>query len=132
MGSGGAALAAAYTAAKSGLRTLVLEKTEFFGGTSAYSGSGIWLPGNQAQHRAGVPDSVDLGRTYFKAVVGAGTPRENQEAYLSTGPELVEFLERDPGLEFADHAYPGPGTPLGSGMVFAYRAARHLSAAGVA
>jgi succinate dehydrogenase/fumarate reductase flavoprotein subunit len=73
VGSGGAALAAAYTAAKSGLRTLVLEKTEFFGGTSAYSGSGIWLPGNQAQHRAGVPDSVDLGRTYFKAVVGDDT-----------------------------------------------------------
>ena len=105
-GSGGAALAAAYTAAKSGLSTLVLEKTDFFGGTSAYSGSGIWLPGNQAQHRAGVPDSVELGRTYFKAVVGDDTPRENQEAYLATGPELVEFLERDPWLEFAYAPFP--------------------------
>jgi 3-oxosteroid 1-dehydrogenase len=25
------------------------------------------------------------------------------------------------------HAYPGPGTPLGSGMTFAYRAARHIA-----
>lgn len=122
VGSGGAALAAAYTAAKSGLRTLVLEKTEFFGGTSAYSGSGIWLPGNQAQHRAGVPDSVDLGRTYFKAVVGDDTPRENQEAYLSTGPELVEFLERDPALEFAYGAFPdyfeAPGRIEGGRDIF--------------
>lgn len=106
VGSGGAALAAAYTAAKSGLRTLVLEKTEYFGGTSAYSGAGIWLPGNQAQHRAGVADSVDKGREYFRAVVGDDTPRENQEAFLATGPELVEFLERDPAIEFAYGAFP--------------------------
>ena len=89
VGSGGAALTAAYTAASAGLRTLVLEKTEYFGGTSAYSGAGIWLPGNQAQHRAGVADSVDLGREYFRAVVGDDSPAELQDAYLDTGPELV-------------------------------------------
>ncbi|TDC71564.1 FAD-dependent oxidoreductase [Actinomadura sp. GC306] len=106
VGSGGAALAAAYTAAANGLRTIVLEKTEYFGGTSAYSGSGIWLPGNQAQRRAGVPDSVELGTEYFTALVGDRTPAELQRAYLSTGPELVEFLERDPALRFQYMPFP--------------------------
>ena len=122
VGSGAAALTAAYTAASAGLRTLVLEKTEYFGGTSAYSGAGIWLPGNQAQHRAGVADSVDLGREYFRAVVGDDTPRALQDAYLDTGPELVEFLERDPALRFAYGPFPdyfeAPGRIPGGRDIF--------------
>jgi 3-oxosteroid 1-dehydrogenase len=122
VGSGGAALVAAYTAASAGLRTLVLEKTEYFGGTSAYSGAGIWLPGNQAQHRAGVADSVELGREYFQAVVGDDTPSSLQEAFLATGPELVEFLERDPLLAFAYGPFPdyfeAPGRVPGGRDIF--------------
>ena len=122
VGSGAAALTAAYTAVSAGLRTLVLEKTEYFGGTSAYSGAGIWLPGNQAQHRAGVADSVDLGREYFRAVVGDDTPRALQDAYLETGPELVEFLERDPALRFAYGPFPdyfeAPGRIPGGRDIF--------------
>ncbi|WP_106400556.1 FAD-dependent oxidoreductase [Actinocorallia populi] len=106
VGSGGAALAAAYTAASGGLSTVVLEKTEYFGGTSAYSGAGIWLPGNQVLERAGLPDSVELGKEYFKAVVGNRTPASLQEAFLSTGPELVEFLENDPVLRFQYMPFP--------------------------
>ena len=122
VGSGGAALVAAYTAGSAGLRTLVLEKTEYFGGTSAYSGAGIWLPGNQAQHRAGVADSVELGREYFRAVVGDDTPSSLQEAFLATGPELVEFLERDPLLAFAYGPFPdyfeAPGRIPGGRDIF--------------
>ncbi|MFD0854939.1 FAD-dependent oxidoreductase, partial [Actinomadura adrarensis] len=106
VGSGGAALTAAYTAASSGLSTIVLEKTQYFGGTSAYSGASIWLPGNQALKRAGLADSVELGRAYFTAVVGDRTPAELQDAFLSTGPELVEFLEKDPALEFQYIPFP--------------------------
>ncbi|WAX56363.1 FAD-binding protein [Jatrophihabitans cynanchi] len=105
VGSGGGALAGAYTAASNGLRTVVLEKTALFGGTSAYSGAGLFLPGNQAEARAGVVDSVDRGRTYLRAVLGDGDdPR--REAYLRTAPELVEFLERDPLLRFRYFSFP--------------------------
>ncbi|WP_460305821.1 FAD-dependent oxidoreductase [Actinocorallia aurea] len=106
VGSGGAALTAAYTAAKNGLRTLVLEKTPFFGGTSAYSGAGIWLPGNQVLARSGVQDTVERGAEYFHALVGDRTPQTLQDAYIGTGPELVEFLERDPYLKFAFLPFP--------------------------
>ncbi|WP_433373075.1 FAD-binding protein [Streptosporangium sp. CA-115845] len=121
VGSGAAALTAAYTSAAGGLRTLVLEKTEYFGGTSAYSGSGLWLPGNHVLHRAGVEDSVERGLEYFRAVVGDRTPAALQEAYVSTAPELVEFLDRDPVLEFDYLPFPdyfaAPGrAPGGRGI----------------
>ena len=76
VGSGGGALVGAYTAAAAGLRTVVLEKTELFGGTSAYSGAGMFLPGNPAEARAGVTDSVERGRTYLRSLLGeADDPR---------------------------------------------------------
>src|SRR5947208_1821700 len=89
VGSGGAALTGAYTAAAHGLRVLVLEKTGYLGGTSAYSGSGLWLPGNDVLRRGGVSDTVEDGLQYLRATVGDRTPAELQEAYVRTGPELV-------------------------------------------
>jgi 3-oxosteroid 1-dehydrogenase len=105
VGSGGGALTGAYTAAASGLRTVVLEKTGFFGGTSAYSGGGLFLPGNQAAARGGVTDSVERGRSYLRSLLGDGDdPR--REAFLQTGPEMIAFLERDPALAFEYFSFP--------------------------
>ncbi|GAA4545194.1 FAD-dependent oxidoreductase [Pseudonocardia xishanensis] len=105
-GSGAAALTGAYTAAKRGLRVLVLEKTDRLGGTSAYSGAGLWLPGNDVQRRGGVQDSVEAGLEYLRATVGDRTPADLQQAYVRSGPELVAFLERDPAIEFETMPFP--------------------------
>lgn len=105
VGSGGGALTGAYTAASQGLRTLVLEKTPLFGGTSAYSGAAVWLPGTAVQERAGIGDSTDKARTYLRAVVG-DEEIDRQEAYVTTAPEVVDLLERDPHIEFEWRAFP--------------------------
>ena len=44
LGTGAGGLAAAVTGANEGLSTLVLEKTEFLGGTTAYSAGTCWSP----------------------------------------------------------------------------------------
>ncbi|GAA0594180.1 FAD-dependent oxidoreductase [Actinomadura livida] len=104
-GSGAGAMAGAFAAASGGLRTAVLEKTDLLGGTSAYSGSAIWLPGTRVQARAGIGDSAESARTYLRALLGDGTAA-HREAFLETAPELVDFLERDPAIEFEWRAFP--------------------------
>lgn len=92
----GAALIGAYAAASRGLRTLVIEKTEFVGGTTAYSGAGIWLPGNAAEHRAGVEDTPEMARTYLDALIGDDAPVALRESFLDAGPRLIDELETNP------------------------------------
>ena len=54
VGSGAAGMTAALAAAHHGLRAVVLEKTDWFGGSTARSGGGIWAPGNEVLRQAGV------------------------------------------------------------------------------
>ncbi|MFD4295459.1 FAD-dependent oxidoreductase [Rhodococcus sp. NPDC058532] len=105
VGSGGGALTGAYTAAARGLRTVVLEKTDLFGGTSSYSGAAIWLPGTQVQERAGLEDSTENARTFLRTLLGVAEA-ERQDAYVDTAPAVVELLERDPNIEFEFRAFP--------------------------
>ncbi len=105
VGSGGGALTGAYTAAAQGLQTIVLEKTDLFGGTSSYSGASIWLPGTQVQERAGLQDSTDNARTYLRNLLG-DAESERQEAFISTAPAVVELLEKDPNIEFEYRPFP--------------------------
>lgn len=98
VGSGGG-LFGAYAAARRGLRTLVVEKAEHVGGTTAYSGAGIWLPGNPAILRAGLDDSPEAARPYLDEIVGDTAPAELREAYLRSGPPLIEELEQDPWFQ---------------------------------
>ena len=106
VGSGVAALFGAAAAASRGLSTCLIEKTDRFGGTSAYSGGAVWLPGNAVLVRDGVDDSVEKGRTYFREVVGDRTDRDLQDAFLNTGPSVVTFLEEELGIPTRFQAFP--------------------------
>ncbi|MGW2824275.1 FAD-binding protein [Streptomyces sp. NPDC001443] len=94
VGSGAGGLVGAYIAASRGLRTLVIEKTDRVGGTTAYSGAGIWYPGSAPVVRAGVGDSVEAARTYLRSVVDDESRVPLQDAYLDAGPKLIDELER--------------------------------------
>jgi 3-oxosteroid 1-dehydrogenase len=106
VGSGGGALTGAYTAAREGLAVTLVEATDRFGGTTAYSGGGMWLPCNPVLRRAGDDDTIEDALTYFHAVVGDRTPRELQDAFVTGGAPLVEYLEGDPALEFVVLPWP--------------------------
>jgi 3-oxosteroid 1-dehydrogenase len=106
VGSGGGALTGAYTAAREGLSVIVAEATDRFGGTTAYSGGGLWFPCNAVLRRAGEDESIEDARTYFRAVVGDRTPRDLQDAFVDTGAPLVDYLESD--TDFAFMVFPWP------------------------
>jgi 3-oxosteroid 1-dehydrogenase len=101
VGAGAAGMAAALTAAKRGLRTVVIEKAAVFGGSAARSGAGIWVPNNEVILAAGVPDTPAKASTYMSAVVGADVPAARLAAYLTNGPAMISFLLRNSPLRLA-------------------------------
>ncbi|MTE13231.1 3-oxosteroid 1-dehydrogenase [Nocardia aurantiaca] len=107
VGSGAAGMTAALTAAYRGLSVTLIEKSRLFGGSTARSGGGIWVPNNPVLQAAGVPDSPELARTYLKAVVGERVPEAKQRAFLEHGPEMFRYIgARSRHWEFAyDRGY---------------------------
>ena len=97
VGTGGGALTAALTASWKGLKTLVVEKTSTWGGTTAYSGGGVWIPANPLMIQDGVDDSLDDALRYLEDIVGDVGPAsaaERRRALLQGGPEMIAFLSR--------------------------------------
>lgn len=99
LGTGAAGLSAATTAANEGLSTLVLEKTEYLGGTTAYSAGTTWAPGNRHQRAAGQMGEREAASRYLDALVGDKAPRELREAYLDRAPEMIDYYH-DLGVRF--------------------------------
>jgi 3-oxosteroid 1-dehydrogenase len=99
IGSGGGALIGAYLAQRAGLETVVLERTNLVGGTSAYSGGACWLPGTDVQQRVGIGDSTEGARTYLEALLTQPLPAQ-VEVFLAEAPKLVALLESDDAFEF--------------------------------
>lgn len=99
LGTGAAGLAAAATAAREGLETLVLEKTEYLGGTTAYSAGTTWAPGNRHQLAAGDTGDREAASRYLDLLVGDRAPREVREAYLDRVPEMIDYFH-DMGVRF--------------------------------
>ncbi|TMR22884.1 3-oxosteroid 1-dehydrogenase [Nonomuraea turkmeniaca] len=100
VGAGAAGMTAALTAAKRGLRTLVVEKAPTFGGSAARSGAGIWIPNNEVILAAGVPDTPAKAAAYLSRVVGDDVPVERQQAFLAAGPAMISFVMRNSPLRF--------------------------------
>ena len=102
VGSGAAGLSTAVRAAHQGLSVLVLEKTEVFGGTSAWSGGWLWVPRNPLAQRAGIQEPFDAPLAYAKSEMGERCPDERVLAFLEKGPEMVSFFEQETALRFVD------------------------------
>jgi succinate dehydrogenase/fumarate reductase flavoprotein subunit len=115
VGSGAAALAAALRCKHHGLEPLIIEKTSKIGGSSCYSGGGLWIP-NNGMH-PGVTDSIPEALRYMEAAIGDAGPASSKErrlAFLENGPKMVQFLANagfkwHPSLGYPDYEPELPG-----------------------
>ena len=107
VGSGAAGLSTAVRAAHQDLSVLVLEKTEVFGGTSAWSGGWLWIPRNPLAQRAGIQEPFDAPLAYVNSEMGDRCPDDRVLSFLEKGPEMVSFFEQETALRFID----GNGIP---------------------
>ena len=93
MGSGGAGLIAALHAAKRGADVTVLESAPVFGGTTALSGGGQWVPLNRlGAEQFGLQDSRAEVLEYLQALTFGLVATETLNGFLDASPRYVEFL----------------------------------------
>ncbi len=95
VGSGAAGLVGAISARLAGLRPLIIEKADRWGGTTALSGGVLWIPANDAMVADGVDDPAERSRAYVAGLVGEGaTAREKAkaDAFLDNAPAMARML----------------------------------------
>lgn len=100
VGSGAGGMTAALCAAGEGLSAVVLEKSDKYGGTSAVSGGGIWIPCNDDIAGHGGSDSYAEALTYMKHLTQGEVPQARIEAYLKNAPEMVRHLRKTFDVKF--------------------------------
>ncbi|GCD89283.1 3-oxosteroid 1-dehydrogenase [Nocardioides sp. LS1] len=116
VGAGGAGMTAALAAASHGLETVLLEKSAWFGGSTARSGGGVWIPGNYALREAGQADEPAESKRYLDAIVGDVVPKTRRDTYVDRGPEVMDFIRERTPVRFAwvpDYADYHPEAPGG-------------------
>ncbi|OBH89498.1 FAD-binding protein [Mycobacterium sp. E2989] len=94
VGSGGGGMTAALTANAAGLDALVVEKSSFFGGSTALSGGGIWVPGAPAQRREGYAPSPEGVVEYLRRITDGLVSEARIRQYVESAPKMLALLER--------------------------------------
>lgn len=134
VGSGGAGLMAALTAAKEGARVLVVESREIVGGATGISAGAAWIPNHGFSTKdLKVNDDLDQARRY---IYGQGRDQildhDLVEKFLHTGPHVARFIEEHTsfgwiptiwpdyrsdidGASVGRALFPGPYSPKGLG-----------------
>jgi 3-oxosteroid 1-dehydrogenase len=119
-GSGVAGLSAAITAKRNGLDVIICESMDKWGGTTAISGGGLWLPHNPLMAADGDEDSVEEALAYMDEIigdVGPWTSRKRKLAFLNAIPHFVETLAKE-GVEWTrDRQYPDYYPDLPGGRI---------------
>ncbi|MET0179349.1 MAG: FAD-dependent oxidoreductase [Novosphingobium sp.] len=94
VGSGAGSMASALVMRQAGKSVLILEKTQYVGGTTAKSGGVIWVPNNRFIREDGEHDSTEAGIAYLDAVAEdvPGTSHEKRLAYVVEAPKMIDFL----------------------------------------
>lgn len=95
VGSGAGGMLATLVALERGQRPLLIEKEARWGGSSAWSGGGMWMPNNPLMARDGVEDSPEAALAYMNAIIADGpwTTPEHKERFIDQAPEVVRYLE---------------------------------------
>ena len=101
VGSGAGGMAAAVVAACKGLSVAVCEKAPVFGGTTALSAGGTWVPCNHLAQAAGVSDSAQQALDYFRSCVGERLNEPMARRFIDQAPRMLAYLEEHTLAKFS-------------------------------
>lgn len=100
VGAGCGGLAAALFAALRGGRVLVVESTEYVGGTTAFSGGSTWIPNTHLGAAVNPDDTPERAREYLTGVIGRYLDAPLLDSFLRNGPRAIAALEEHSDVRF--------------------------------
>lgn len=106
VGSGAGGLVAAISAADAHGQVLVVEKAAEFGGTSATSGGGIWIPNSDLAQAAGQQDSEEEAFAYLRPQSAPNVPDSTIRAFIRHAPRMLRWLHEKTPVRYDSVPYP--------------------------
>lgn len=106
VGSGAGGMLSALVAAKNHADVLIVEKAELWGGTSATSGAGIWIPGSDVAKAAGFEDNLDDAFTYLRHLSADNVPDANIRSYVTNAGPMLRWLMGNTDVQYLAFPYP--------------------------
>jgi len=99
VGSGAGGMLAAIRAHDLGLKVLLIEKSDRYGGTSAVSGGAIWIPNNSESPNE---DSTQKALDYLRSVTEGLVLDAKLSRYVETAPQVPVYL-KEVGVRYYTH-----------------------------
>jgi len=100
VGSGSGGMTAAICAHDLSQSVLLIEKSDQYGGTTAISGGGVWVPCNHLMTAAGGSDKYEEALTYLKVATRGMVSEVRLRAYLEQSPKMLLYLEEKSRLRY--------------------------------
>lgn len=100
IGAGGAGMSAAAYAAIDGAKVLLVESTEYVGGTTAWSAATTWIPGTHLAPQVNKEDTLDKALHFLDQAVGDRSPRAIRQSFLANGAAAVAKIEQNSHLKY--------------------------------
>lgn len=100
IGSGAAGLTAAITAANTGLKVVLVEKSRFVGGATALSGGWVWLPDTPEAIKVNGSQDGQLALTYLTDIMGQTADIPRLKAFIQGSGRLEAFLREHTPVRF--------------------------------
>ncbi len=101
LGTGAAGFSAAVTAALLKQKVLLVERTDYVGGTSALSAATTWIPNTRHLAEVDAEDSPEKVMGFLDRAVGNCAPRAMRAAFIERGPAMLHRLEDATEMTFA-------------------------------
>lgn len=121
VGSGAGGMLSALVAAKNRADVLIVEKDKLWGGTSATSGGGIWIPGSDQAKAAGFEDNLDDAFKYVRALSSDNVPDANIRAYVDNAAHMLRWVTANTRVHYTSQPYPDYHAENPGGSTTGYR-----------
>ena len=106
IGSGAGGLLSALVAAANRAEVLIVEKESQWGGTSATSGAGIWIPGSDQARAAGFEDKTADAFKYVRKLSAKNVPDANIRAFVENAAPMLRWVTANTDIDYQAFPYP--------------------------